>query len=37
MYGFYMRQDMQGYFRVNQVSIAQSSRASGNATLDGDL
>jgi DNA-binding GntR family transcriptional regulator len=33
MYGFYMRQDMQGYFRVNQLIHRAIVEASGNATL----
>src|SRR5258708_13508014 len=33
MYGFYMRQDMQGYFRMNQLIHRAIVEASGNATL----
>lgn len=33
MYGFYMRQDMQGYFRINQSIHHGIVEASGNATL----
>jgi DNA-binding GntR family transcriptional regulator len=33
MYGFYMRQDMQGYFRINQLIHHSIVEASGNATL----
>jgi DNA-binding GntR family transcriptional regulator len=33
MYGFYMRQDMQGYFRLNQLIHRAIVEASGNATL----
>jgi DNA-binding GntR family transcriptional regulator len=33
MYGFYMRQDMQGYFRLNQLIHGAIVEASGNATL----
>ncbi|CAL78963.1 putative transcriptional regulatory protein, GntR family [Bradyrhizobium sp. ORS 278] len=33
MYGFYMRQDMQGYFRMNQLIHRAIVNAAGNATL----
>ncbi len=33
MYGFYMRQDMQGYFRMNQLIHRCIVESSGNATL----
>ena len=33
MYGFYMRQDMQGYFRINQLIHHGIVEAAGNATL----
>jgi DNA-binding GntR family transcriptional regulator len=33
MYGFYMRQDMPGYFRMNQLIHRAIVEASGNATL----
>jgi DNA-binding GntR family transcriptional regulator len=33
MYGFYMRQDMQGYFRMNQLIHRAIVEASGNAAL----
>jgi DNA-binding GntR family transcriptional regulator len=33
MYGFYMRQDMQGYFRMNQLIHRAIVQAAGNATL----
>jgi DNA-binding GntR family transcriptional regulator len=33
MYGFYMRQDMQGYFRMNQSIHCAIVEASGNAAL----
>lgn len=33
MYGFYMRQDMPGYFRMNQLIHHAIVEASGNATL----
>jgi DNA-binding GntR family transcriptional regulator len=33
MYGFYMRRDMQGYFRINQLIHRCIVEAAGNATL----
>src|ERR1700751_4029364 len=33
MYGFYLRRDMHGYFRVNQLIHQRIVEASGNATL----
>jgi DNA-binding GntR family transcriptional regulator len=33
MYGFYMRRDMQGYFRINQLIHRSIVEAAGNATL----